>query len=105
MSEGTTHTAARAPMAIMATLLPLLVIAAAQLMLVLDDSIVNIALPSIQRELGVEPVHLPWIVNGYILAFGALLLLGGRVGDLWGRRGTLQAGLALFTLGSLAGGL
>ena len=87
------------------TLLPLLVIATAQLMLVLDDSIVNIALPSIQRELAVDPVHLPWIVNGYILAFGALLLLGGRVGDLWGRRGTLQVGLALFTLGSLAGGL
>lgn len=87
------------------TLVPLLVITAAQLMLVLDDSIVNIALPSIQTELGVDPVHLPWIVNGYILTFGALLLLGGRIGDLWGRRGTLQAGLALFTLGSLLGGL
>ncbi len=84
---------------------PLLVIATAQLMLVLDDSIVNIALPTIQQELGVDPVHLPWIVNGYILTFGALLLLGGRIGDLWGRRRTLQVGLALFVLGSLAGGL
>ena len=87
------------------TLVPLLVIATAQLMLVLDDSIVNIALPSIQSELGVDPVHLPWIVNGYILAFGALLLLGGRAGDLWGRKLTLQAGLVIFTLGSLLGGL
>jgi MFS family permease len=49
---------------------PLLVIATAQLMLVLDDSIVNIALPSIQQELGVAAVHLPWVVNGYIIAFG-----------------------------------
>jgi EmrB/QacA subfamily drug resistance transporter len=99
MSEGTIQTAPKA------ALVPLLVIATAQLMLVLDDSIVNIALPSIQRELGVDPVHLPWIVNGYILTFGALLLLGGRIGDLWGRRGTLQVGLALFVVGSLAGGL
>lgn len=83
---------------------PLLVIVTAQLMLVLDDSIVNIALPSIQQELGVEAVHLPWVVNAYILAFGALLLLGGRIGDLWGRRRTLQAGIAIFVLASLAGG-
>lgn len=86
-------------------LVPLLVIATAQLMLVLDDSIVNIALPSIQSQLGVDPVHLPWIVNGYILAFGALLLLGGRIGDLWGRKRTLRVGLVVFVLGSLAGGL
>ncbi|MCK9795230.1 MFS transporter [Isoptericola sp. 4D.3] len=85
-------------------LVALLVIATAQLMLVLDDSIVNIALPSIQTELDVEAVDLPWVVNAYILAFGALLLLGGRVGDLWGRRRTLQAGIALFVLASLAGG-
>lgn len=84
---------------------PLLVIATAQLMLVLDDSIVNIALPSIQRELDVTAVHLPWVVNAYILAFGALLLLGGRIGDLWGRRGTLQAGIGIFVAASLAGGL
>jgi MFS family permease len=75
------------------------------MMLVLDDSIVNIALPSIQRELGVEALHLPWVVNAYILAFGALLLLGGRIGDLWGRRRTLQLGLAIFVVASLAGGL
>lgn len=86
-------------------LIPLLVIATAQLMLVLDDSIVNIALPSIQQALGVDAVHLPWIVNAYILAFGALLLLGGRIGDLWGQRRTLQVGIAIFVLASLAGGL
>jgi EmrB/QacA subfamily drug resistance transporter len=86
-------------------LVPLLVIATAQLMLVLDDSIVNIALPSIQQELGVNAVHLPWIVNAYNLTFGALLLLGGRLGDLYGRRHALQAGLALFVIASLAGGL
>jgi MFS family permease len=86
-------------------LIPLLVIATTQMMLVLDDSIVNIALPSIQRELGVEALHLPWVVNAYILAFGALLLLGGRIGDLWGRRRTLQLGIAIFVLASFAGGL
>ncbi|GGG61568.1 MFS transporter [Kocuria dechangensis] len=86
-------------------LVPLLVIATAQLMLVLDDSIVNIALPSIQRELGVTAVHLPWVVNAYILAFGALLLLGGRIGDLWGRRRTLQVGITVFIVASLIGGL
>jgi EmrB/QacA subfamily drug resistance transporter len=86
-------------------LLSLLVIATTQLMLVLDDSIVNIALPSIQRDLGVEAHDLPWVVNAYILAFGALLLLGGRLGDLWGRRRTLQLGIAIFVLASLTGGL
>lgn len=88
-----------------AGMIPLLVIATAQLMLVLDDSIVNIALPSIQREFGVTAEHLPWVVNAYILAFGALLLLGGRIGDLWGRRRTLQLGIAVFVIASLAGGL
>ncbi|WP_275006063.1 MFS transporter [Promicromonospora iranensis] len=88
-----------------AGLLPLLVIATAQLMLVLDDSIVNIALPSIQSELAVDPVHLPWVVNAYILAFGALLFLGGRIGDLWGRRRTLQVGIAVFVVASFDGGL
>jgi EmrB/QacA subfamily drug resistance transporter len=88
-----------------ARLIPLLVIATAQLMLVLDDSIVNIALPSIQSALDVQPVHLPWVVNAYILAFGALLLLGGRIGDLWGRKRILQAGIAVFIAASLVGGL
>lgn len=85
--------------------LPLLVIAAAQLMLVLDDSIANIALPTIQNELGISPSNLPWVVNGYILTFGALLLFGGRAGDLFGRKRVFQWGLALFTLASLLVGL
>ncbi|MEV4732359.1 MFS transporter [Saccharopolyspora sp. NPDC049426] len=85
-------------------LIPLLVIATAQLMLVLDDSIVNIALPSIQAALGVGAVHLPWVVNAYILAFGALLLLGGRMGDLWGQRRILRLGITIFVIASLAGG-
>jgi MFS family permease len=70
--------------------LPLLVIATAQLMLVLDDSIANIALPTIQNELGVSSANLPWVINAYILAFGGLLLFGGRMGDLFGRRRMLQ---------------
>lgn len=85
--------------------LSLLVIATAQLMLVLDDTIANIALPSIQRELDVPAAILPWVINAYILAFGGLLLFGGRVGDLFGRRRVFRAGLVLFTLASLLGGL
>lgn len=88
-----------------AGLIPLFVIASAQLMVVLDDSIVNVALPSIQRELDVTPTLLPWVVNAYILAFGALLLLGGRIGDFWGRKRTLQVGIGVFTIASLVGGL
>src|ERR687886_2267412 len=85
--------------------LSLLVIATAQLMLVLDDTIANIALPSIQRELAVSASALPWIVNAYVLAFGSLLLFGGRIGDLFGRRRVLGAGLVVFTAASLLGGL
>ena len=84
--------------------LALLVIATAQLMLVLDDAIANIALPSIQQDLGVSVFTLPWIVNAYILAFGGLLLFGGRVGDLYGRKKVFKIGLIVFTLASLLGG-
>src|SRR5687768_6820378 len=85
--------------------LSLLVVATAQLMLVLDDTVANIAIPSIQRELGVSPAALPWIISSYVLAFGSLLLLGGRAGDLYGRRRVLRIGLIVFTLASLLGGL
>jgi EmrB/QacA subfamily drug resistance transporter len=85
--------------------LSLLVIATAQLMIVLDDTVANIALPSIQRALDVPAALLPWIINGYVLAFGALLLFGGRVGDLFGRRRILRIGLVVFALASLLGGL
>src|SRR5688572_10818830 len=85
--------------------LALLVVATAQLMLVLDDTIANIALPSIQRDLGVSSSTLPWIINAYVLAFGALLLFGGRLGDLFGRRKVFRIGLVLFIIASLMGGL
>lgn len=84
--------------------LALAVIAVAQLMVVLDTAIVNVALPTIQRALHFTPTGLEWVVNAYALAFGGLLLLGGRAGDLFGRRRVFVAGVVLFTLGSLAGG-
>ena len=83
--------------------LALIVIAVAQLMVVLDTAIVNIALPSIQRALHFTPTGLEWVVNGYALAFGGLLLLGGRAGDLFGRRRVFVAGVLLFTLRLLLG--
>jgi len=84
--------------------LALAVIATAQLMVVLDATIVNVALPHIQRALGFSGSGLEWVVNGYSLAFGGLLLLGGRAGDLLGRRRVFVAGLLLFSAASLAGG-
>jgi len=74
-------------------------------MIVLDGTIVNIALPSIQRDLGFTQAGLAWVVNAYVLTFGGFLLLGGRAGDLLGRRSVLITGLALFTAASLACGL
>ncbi|MHB9849021.1 MFS transporter [Streptomyces krungchingensis] len=85
--------------------LALVVIAAAQLMVVLDGTITNIALPSIQTDLDVSASNLSWIVNAYALAFGGLLLLGGRAGDLFGRRRMFRIGITVFTLASLLGGL
>ena len=84
--------------------LALLVLATAQLMVVLDATIVNVALPHIQRALGFSGSGLEWVVNAYALAFGGLLLLGGRAGDLLGRRKMFIAGLLLFSAASLAGG-
>ena len=83
----------------------LLVIAFAQLMVVLDTTIVNVALPSIQHALRFNSTDLEWVINAYALAFGGLLLLGGRAGDLFGRRRMFMAGVLLFAAGSLAGGL
>src|SRR2546426_1338941 len=83
----------------------LLVIAFAQLMVVLDTTIVNVALPSIQQALRFNSIDLEWVINGYSLAFGGLLLLGGRAGDLFGRRRMFVAGVLLFAAGSLVGGL
>ena len=83
----------------------LTIITAAQLMIVLDASVVNIALPSIQTDLGFSSANLPWVINAYVVAFGGLLLLGGRAGDLLGRRRMFIAGIGLFTLASLLGGM
>ena len=67
----------------------------------LDTSIVNVALPSIQADLALSPAALTWVVNAYVLTFGGLLLLSGRVADLCGRRRMFTAGSALFTAGTL----
>jgi EmrB/QacA subfamily drug resistance transporter len=82
----------------------LAVLAVAQFMVVLDASIVNVALPSIQRALGFSESSLPWVVNAYTLAFGGFLMLGGRAADLLGRRRMFVVGLGLFSAASLAGG-
>ncbi|WP_233580336.1 MFS transporter [Streptomyces triticirhizae] len=76
-----------------------------QLMVVLDISVVNVALPEIGRDLGFAPGGLSWVVNAYTLVFGGLLLLGGRIADLFGHRRATIAGLALFGVASLLGGL
>lgn len=82
----------------------LVVLAVAQFMVVLDASIVNVALPSIQRDLDFSDESLQWVVNAYTLAFGGFLLLGGRAADLFGRRRVFIAGLGLFSVASLVGG-
>jgi len=84
--------------------LALAVIATAQLMVVLDATIVNVAVPRIQVALGFSGTNLEWVVNAYALAFGGLLLLGGRSGDLLGRRRVFIAGILVFSLASLLGG-
>jgi EmrB/QacA subfamily drug resistance transporter len=83
----------------------LVVLCVGMLMIVLDATIVNVALPSIQDDLGFSQSNLAWVVNAYLIAFGGLLLLAGRIGDLVGRRSVFLAGLALFTVASLACGL
>src|SRR4051812_29982975 len=85
--------------------LALVVLCAGMLMIILDQTIVNVALPSIQRDLGFSQSGLAWVVNAYLIAFGGLLLLAGRLGDLIGRRRVFLAGLAVFTVASLLCGL
>ena len=84
--------------------LALALLAAAQFIVVLDASIVNVALPSMGRDLGFSQEDLSWVVNAYTLVFGGFLLLGGRMADLLGRRRVFMSGLVLFALASLAGG-
>src|SRR5215510_13603461 len=81
--------------------LALYVLCVGMLMIVLDATVVNVALPSIQDDLGFSTSSLAWVVNAYLIAFGGLLLLAGRLGDLLGRRNVLLAGLGLFTVASL----
>jgi EmrB/QacA subfamily drug resistance transporter len=83
----------------------LVLLCVAQFVVVLDASIVNVALPTIKEALNFSEDSLPWVVNAYVLTFGGFLLLGGRLADLLGRRRLFMAGLVLFALASLAGGL
>ncbi|WP_395027158.1 DHA2 family efflux MFS transporter permease subunit [Comamonas odontotermitis] len=85
--------------------LALVVLCLGELMIVLDSTIVNVALPSIRTDLGFGETELVWVVNAYMLTFGGCLLLGGRLGDLYGHRRVFLAGLAFFTLASLVCGL
>src|SRR5213596_2732003 len=83
----------------------LIVLCTGFLMIVLDATVVNVALPSIQDDLGFSPSSLAWVVNAYLIAFGGLLLLAGRLGDLISRRGMFLAGLAVFSTASFACGI
>lgn len=85
--------------------LVLVLVCASQFMVILDASIVNVALPAVQRDLGFTATGLAWVVNGYLLAFAGFMLLGGRAADLFGHRRMLVAGLVLFSISSLVGGL
>ena len=85
--------------------LALIVLCLGDLMIVLDVTIVGVALPSIKEDLGFSDSSLAWVVNAYLLTFGGFLLLGGRLGDLFGHRRLFLIGIAIFTLASLACGL
>ncbi|WP_410812578.1 DHA2 family efflux MFS transporter permease subunit [Micromonospora sp. 067-2] len=109
---GTTSTAPGAPGAGTSTGAPhprrwiaLGVIAVSQLMVVLDATIVNIALPQAQADLGISDANRQWVITAYTLAFGGLLLLGGRIADYWGRKRTFLVGMTGFALASAVGGL
>src|SRR5258708_23643892 len=83
----------------------LVLICFAQFMVVLDATVVNVALPSIQKDLGMTEANLQWVVNAYTLVFGGFLLLGGRAGDLLGRKRLFLGGVIVFTAASLLDGL
>ena len=85
--------------------LALMVLCLGVLMIVLDTTIVNVALPSIKNDLKFSETSLVWVVNAYILTFGGFLLLGGRLGDLYGHRNLFLGGITLFTVTSLACGV
>lgn len=81
------------------------IICPVQVMLLLDVTVVNVALPPIQRDLGFTNTGLAWVVNGYTVTYGGLLMLGGRLGDLLGRRHLFLSGLAIFALSSASAGI
>src|SRR5215218_8956400 len=83
----------------------LAVIALAQFMVIMDTSIIGVALPEIRSDLGFTPEDLSWVFNAYVVAFGGLLLLGGRLADLFGAKRLFAAGWAILIVGSLAAGL
>ena len=85
--------------------LALYILCLGDIMIVLDSTIVNVALPSIRADLGFSQASLAWVVNAYLLTFGGFLLLGGRLGDLYGQRRLFLIGIVLFTCASLACGL
>ncbi|HET8680474.1 MAG TPA: MFS transporter [Micromonosporaceae bacterium] len=93
------------PLAPARALLVLLATCGAQLMIILDDTVVNVALPSIGASLAFGGASLAWVVDAYMLLFGGFLLVGGRGADLFGRRAVFLWGLAVFTLASLVAGL
>ena len=92
-------------MASPSTRLPLLLLCVAQLMVILDISAVNVALPDMAADLGIAHSDIGWTITSYSLVFGSLLLLGGRAADLLGRRRMFLVGLSLFTVASLASAL
>ena len=98
-------TEAEAPPSDRSRWIALVVLCVGMLMIVLDQTIVNVALPSIQRDLKFSTSSLAWVVNAYLIAFGGLLLLAGRLGDLVGRKRVFLVGLAIFTAASALCGL
>src|SRR6266576_1184360 len=85
--------------------LALYILCLGDLMIVLDSTIVNVALPSIREDLGFSQTSLAWVVNAYLLTFGGFLLLSGRLGDIYGHRRLFVIGIALFTVASIACGV
>src|SRR3954447_10248780 len=83
----------------------LAVIAVAQFMVIMDTSIIGVALPEIRTDLGFSPEDLSWVFNAYVVAFGGLLLLGGRLADVFGAKRVFTAGWAILAIGSVAAGL
>jgi len=105
MTEALTSAAQRAQADARSKWIALVILCAAVLMIVLDQTIVNVALPSIQDDLGFNQSSLAWVVNAYLIPFGGLLLLAGRLGDLLSRKGVFMVGIAVFTLASLLCGV